>query len=201
MISQSSNHKTPTNPDFLLKRAFEKFMAAKPWVLLRDHHILILSHPDDGSPFYAVAMGDGGQEFGISLNMGDDGLKDLAAIMAGVDDQSSLAPSLAAMAEYPPDHPMGRRPRVICHRIEPAATTPAFLIQATLGTPPRVTVSDKKALAHALDAATDLARTAGKIDSPVRPRTDNSKVHMVTTTLHQDGWHHRMEVHAVFQTA
>ena len=196
-----SRLKTSTNPDFRLKRAFESYMTARSWLPLQDHHVLILLHPDDGSPFHAIAMGNGGQEFGISLNMGHDGLKDLAAIMAGIDDQSSLAPSLAAMAEYPPDHPMGRKPKMICHRIEPAATTAAFLIQATLGPIPKVTLSDKKALAHALEAATDLAQTAGKIGSPVRPRTDNSEVHMVTTTLDQDGWHHRMEVHAVFQTA
>ncbi len=119
--------------------------------------------------------------------------------MAGVDEQCSLAPSLAAMAEYPPDHPLGRKPAMCCQRIEPAATTGAFLGQITLGPPPKLTVADKKALTHALEAATDLAQTAGQQASPVSPRADGAQVHMITSTLNQNGWHHSMEITSVVQ--
>ena len=101
----------------------------------------------------------------------------------------------------PAEPPLGRKPKLVCHRLEPAATTAAFLRQIILEPPPKLTMSDKRALAHALDATTNLAQTAGQPDSPVRPRTDGTQIHMVTTTLDQDGWHHHMEINAVVQTA
>ena len=191
---EKAQRKVQTTPDRALHNAFQDYMAERPWIPLKDHHVLVLKHPADGSPLYAIAMGDGGQEYGISLYIGEDGFHDMAGIITGHHEHNARAPLLGAMAKYPPHHPLGQHPVMVCHRVNPAGTTAGFITNILVNQLPKVTISDKEALAHAFNAATDLARTAANPESPVKPRHDRRSLHMITATLKDSHWHYELEV-------
>ena len=204
-----TQRKVRTTPDRNLQNAFQDYMTERPWVPLKDHHVLALTHPADGTPFYVIAMGDAGQEYGISLHMGENGFQDMgengfqdmgengfqdmAAIVTGHQENNALAPMIAAMAEYPPDQPLGQHPVIVYYRVDPAHSMAASITNIFVNTLPKVTISDKIALAHAFHAATNLARTAGNPESPVKPRNHPSSLHMITATLKGDNWHYELE--------
>ena len=185
--------KVRTTPHRALNDAFRDYMAERPWIPLKDHHVLVLTHPTNGSQMYAIAMGDGGQEYGISLYTGEDGFHDMAGIITGHHQHNARSPLLGAMAKYPPHHPLGQPPVMVCHRVNPASTAAGFITNILVNQLPKVTVSDKEALAHAFNAATDLARTAANPDSPVKPRYDRRSLHMITATLKDGNWRYEME--------
>ena len=181
--------KLRTSPHTKLREAFEDYIAAKPWLHLKDYHALALTDPADQTPFYAVAMGDGGQQYGVSLYMGEDAFQDLAAILTGQRDHNTLAPMLGAMT----DSPLDPKPVMFSHRVNPTPTMAAYLTRTLLPPLLKVSTSDKIALTHAFRAATDLARTAGTPDSPVKPREGPTSLHIITASLEDTDWHYKLE--------
>ena len=188
-----TRRRVQTTPDRNLQNAFQDYMTERPWVPLKDHNVLALTHPADGTPFYAIAMGDAGQEYGISLHMGENGFQDMDAIVTGHQEHNALAPMIAAMAEYPPDQPLGQHPVIVYYRVDPAHSMAASITNMLVNTLPKVTISDKMAPAHAFHAATNPARTAGNPESPVKPRNHRSSLHIITATLKGDNWHYDLE--------
>ena len=169
------------------------YVAVRPWVALRDHHVLKLEHPADGSSMYAIAMGDGGQEFGVSVHLGPYSANDLAG------DDQIISPRVAMMTEFHPDGPNRDAPGMVHHRIEPARSMVRATLTIMLGLQSEVSNVNRRALIHTLQAATDLARTTHNPGSVVRDRDNPTQIHLVTSTLNDRSWHHSMEVVTVLE--
>ena len=178
-----------------LKQALQAYVAARPWAALRDHHVLKLEHPADGTTMYAIAMGDGDQEFGVSVHLGPDAASDIAGELAG--QARILSPRLAIMTEFHPDGPNQDALGMIHHRVEPAPSMAAASMAMMLKPQSKLSQHDSQALLHALQAAIDLARAAKKPGSPVRHREDGTQFHLITSRLENGIWSHTMEVMAL----
>ena len=175
-----------------LEWSFQEYIAARPWERLKDHHVFRLPHPYHAHDNYATAMGDAGQLFGIALHTGPQAQGDVITVISGGD--AVLATRLSAMTNDHPDSPEGQPPRMLCHRIEPATGMAGIITQALFWPMPPITTAERRALDHALKAATDLVSNPAHPPDLVRDRDHQSEIHLVTSVLQDSAWQHSVEV-------
>lgn len=178
-----------------LERSFQDYMAARPWERLKDHHVFRLPHPYHAHDNYATAMGDGGVIFGVTVHTGPEAEQDVLATVTGQD--AVFATRLAAMTTLGFGDSGEGPPTMICQRMEPADNAVEIMAQALFGPRAPITTAERRALDHALRAATDIVSTPGHPQDLVRDRDHQSQIHLVTSVLEDGAWHHTVDVATV----
>ena len=178
-----------------LEWSFQEYMAAHPWERLKDHHVFRLPHPYHAHDSYAVAMGDGGVIFGVTVHTGPEAEQDVLATITG--QAAVFAIRLAAMTTLRFGDTGESPPTMICQRMEPADNALGIVAQALFGPRTPVSTAERRALDHALRAATDIVSNPDHPQKLVRDRDHDSQIHLVTSVLEEGTWRHTVEVATV----
>ena len=144
-----------------LEWSLQEYIAARPWERLKDHHIFCLPHSYRAHDDYAVAMGDAGEFFGVTLHTGPEAEQDVLALITG--NRHVFATRLAAMATTADASADDAPPQMICKRMDPADSTLDLIAQALFRPMAPLTTPERRDLDNALRAATDI------VSNPAHP--------------------------------